>query len=263
MEQTLTMLLVLGFYVLIGFLIYRWHLIRKYLPQVTRNKYVMNDKRISKFALAKISKKIALKRPLTDDEKRIFKESSKLDSEEYLLQQKEKFNSVNFEATNGMPVGGATKIRQTEDQLLYFSIDYQPDPSEKYKLIEYDWSGPRYETTYTTTGTSKNKHLAPVFKHKRVSKSQTKEKTVELATLGKLVLLNVETKEKVYCEGNINSMMNSAISGFKRWPNESSAIHTVNNISLEKSLRELKSLHNDGIITSSEFEAKKKQLLGI
>ncbi|MQS51548.1 SHOCT domain-containing protein [Lactobacillus salsicarnum] len=58
-------------------------------------------------------------------------------------------------------------------------------------------------------------------------------------------------------------MMNSTISGFKRWPNESHAIHTVNNISLEKNLRELKSLHDDGIITSSEFEEKKKQLLGI
>ncbi len=256
-------------FILGGIAIYRWFQKSRYLPQVPRNRNVTSEHRITKWSLTKIAKKIVKKQVLTTEEKRIFKESFGLDPDQYLLQESEKYSSVNFSATNGKPIFGETKIRQNPDGLLYFSVNYQTHPQKTFKLIEYNWDGPRLETSYKTVGTSKNKHLIPIINQKRVSESKTEATTKEYATLGKLTLLDTKTNEKVICEGYIDTVKNNIISGFKLWP----YIQPVEQVSVteqngqvedfDTSIRKLKLLLDDQIITEDEFNEKKKQLLNL
>lgn len=227
-----------------------------------------NGKKIPRKQLVIITNKLMSLQKLNNDEQKIVNEYGRNDYNNSLINARELKHATLYTSSNGMPHSGKLYIRQDKDNLVYFSEFYQEKPSKLYKLVKYEWNGPRYETSYTTTGTSKNKHLVPIINQKRTSTSRTRAKTTEHATLGKLTLVNVRTNNHIVSEGMINTQQNSVISAFKLWrdaPNQaltSKRVSSAPNTSLDD-LTKLKSLLDKGVITQSDFDAKKKQILGL
>lgn len=163
---------------------------------------------------------------------------------------------------------------QTLDGEIYLGSNYK----NSYGLIEYDWSGPQY-----TTITSKNKvgthvtegktskiggsvllgdvvvgALTAGSKKKKSINEHTTSVTekVEVYTPANLKLKNLKTNEIVTIVIACNTLINTQIKCFNILENRtlSSSIDEV---------KKLKELLDMRIISSEEFELKKKQLLAL
>lgn len=266
--------------IIIGFIWYLWSVnaelnYKKYLPELP----VMNDpktnKPVSKQKLLKVARKIEKKVSLDDTDIAMLRNAYSMTLEDYKVEESEKHDSSIYTPTNEVPINSETKIRQNADGLIYFSKQYQKKPDHLYKLLDYSWGGPRYETTYNTTTTSKNKHLVPIINQKRTGTSTTTSSTTAHATLGQLLLIDLDNNDKILSEANIDSDQNNVISRFKLWPdtsnqqnsqdknNEDSNNSSSSSTDLLDELPKLKKMLDDGILTQDEFDAKKKQILGI
>lgn len=262
------------FFIILGYVFYLWYAntksnYKKYLPELEIGKDPETNKEIDKGKLLKIAKKINSNGSLTDEESKTLLSAYGMNSDDYKIEEAEKHNSTKYSSTNEIPVSGETKIRQNADGYVYFSKLYQKDPDHLYKVIDYSWGGPRYETTYSTTTTSKNKHLVPIINQKRTGTSKTTSTTTAHATLCQLLLIDMNTNDKILSEANIDSEQNKVISRFKIWADTSNqhkaenVMNSNNSSDNAEKLRQLKSLLDDGILTQEEFDAKKKQILGI
>ncbi|KER96969.1 SHOCT domain-containing protein [Oenococcus oeni] len=241
-------------------------LLYSYAPNVNIDKKAIdkNGEKYSYRYFLKVLNKVRNGQPISDYDNDMIIKMTGLDKNGYIKEEKERIHRTTiYIPSNGVPYKGASKIRETTNGLIYFSNLYQEKPTVLFKILEYGWTGPQYSRSYSTTSTSKNKHLIPIVNQKRTASSNTTETKTEEGSLARIVLLRTDTNEKIVSESIIKSFQNNIISAFKIWEVSNPITKKEKKKSIASSLRELKSLLDDEIITKEEFKAKKKQVLGL
>lgn len=179
-------------------------------------------------------------------------------------------------------VSEMAKMTQRKDGSVYF----EKEDVEFFRIVSFNWEGPKYEErseTITQT-TSKKSGLGRAVvggvlagpagaivggmtgKSKGEATSTTRFYQEEVASPGILVLKDIETSAEHQLEMSIKQRTASVIQEMHKLSQKQELPKTnpdaiVNN-DLDE-IRKYKQLVDEGIITESEFEKKKKQILGI
>ncbi len=172
------------------------------------------------------------------------------------------------------------------------NISFNSDSAAQYKLVGYEWSGPQYKviTSSKTTGKSKDKTkrkgrvggavlgtiLLPGVgtaigalhgtgsktKGKQDSNTIQSEDTIEKDCLATLMIKEISTGKVYPLSFNCNSVTDAKIRCFQ-FENTNSSEPQNNTSSPAEEIKAYKELLDIGAITQEEFDAKKKQLLGL
>lgn len=181
-------------------------------------------------------------------------------------------------------------INQTNDGLIYLNSN----KDIPLKLLNYEWSGPLYNTISTSDtienhkGKTKRKgrvlgavvgtvllpgvgtvigaaHGTGNKKHKGKTKANTttSQSQVEIPAPATLQLENINTKEIAVISCNIKSELNAQLLSIK-CIEEKSVLETKDIIKDPyEEVKKAKELLDMGILTQEEFDKKKKDLLGL
>ncbi len=180
---------------------------------------------------------------------------------------------------------------QKEDGLLYF----ENDSNHFYSLVDFIWDGPQYNTysTSRTAGTEKGEQkrkgrmlgavagsiVAPGIgtiigaahgtgnkksKKEHASNTITTEQTVEVPSMATLKLQDLENNKIITlilsCTSLLANRLSLVITNNEQNNYETESISAVDPY---EEIKKVKELLDMGIITQEEFDAKKKELLGL
>lgn len=175
-------------------------------------------------------------------------------------------------------------------------VYFGKEVDKQYRFLKFSWDGPQYTDIVITDGDSKGKehrtgHLAGAVigtvllpgagtiigavhgtgkKSKGTSHSESHTETKEIDVPANLVLENVSTHQQITigfkCNNAMYAKLMNAFPGLSELNNprieESYSEQTSSTDSMDQILK-LKQLLDAGAISQEEFDAKKKQLLGL
>ena len=201
-------------------------------------------------------------------------------------------HSVRISPISGHKELGLSMFGVTLNQEDSGDVMFNTDESVKYRLMDYEWGGPQYKVVTTSKTTGKNKEktkrkgrvagaligtmLLPGVgtaigglhgtgsktKGKDNSKTAQTEDAVEKFSPATLTLKEVASGKIYRLVFNCNTSIDAQIRcfSFDDSPSIAEAPSASDAIEQIKSLKELLDI---GIITQEEFNAKKRQLLGL
>ena len=208
------------------------------------------------------------------------------------LAEQQKMQKVMLQIDSGFQHVNANRTSamfQRQDGTVYFGSNY----NDRFLLIDYSWNGPQYEISTTSitnstgqevtkgksgkmaTGAIIGTMLMPgvgtaagaggkkkTSKKSRASTNSIQRQT-EIITPATLKFKNVNTNAIVSIVIGCNSLIDSQIKGLQICQEQS--VHDISKNATDalEGIKALKELLDLGAITQEEFEAKKKQLLGI
>ena len=193
------------------------------------------------------------------------------------------------------PFTGVLKLSQLSDGSIYINSN----SGILFRLLDYSWNGPLYNTVSKskTVGTQKGKtkrkgrllgaavgtlvagpvglaigaaHGTGNKKHSSDSQSNTftTDTKVEAPAPATIQLENIETKEILVISYSCKSDQNSTMLSFRKIDNTQKVVNETiptitSSIDPYEEVKKAKELLDMGIITQEEFDIKKKELLGL
>ncbi len=211
-----------------------------------------------------------------------------------LQAEQAKMQKVTLQINSGFQLVHASSVStmfQREDGTVYFNNNFH----DKFTLIDYDWSGPRFEVTTNSTtnttgqevtkgksgrmatgaiigtaifpgvGTAVGAAIGAGGKKKKstnsLSNTNSVQRQTEILTPATLKFRNIDTNALVSIVIGCNTLIDSQIKGFQIQQEQS--VHEISKDTTDalKGIKALKELLDMGAITEEEFEQKKQQLL--
>lgn len=213
---------------------------------------------------------------------------------EQIRAYQEKWQNVPFPIDSGYQLVNASPASvmfQREDMTVFFNTNLQ----DRFLLIDYSWSGPRFETLTESTSTTHGEDitkgksgrmaagavlgtvLMPGFgtvvgtaigaggKKKEITDSQSDSRKVqrktEVLTPATLKFRNMDNGQTVSIVIGCNTLIDSQIKCFQIQREQSAQEISKDTMDALKGIKSLKELLDMGAITQEEFDLKKQQLL--
>lgn len=204
------------------------------------------------------------------------------------LAEKQKSEVSTVQELAGKKLGAKAKLWKQEDGLIYF----QSDPQTLYEVVGFEWDGARYNDVTTTVGKESGKQkrkgrvigatvgtlIAPGIGtaigaafgtgNKKTSGETTQTTTtesVEAETVATLTLRNVESGEvsAFNFKGMSDKLQELQLFAQSAMDAATTVIDVQPASDPYEELKRMKELLDMGVVSQEEFDAKKRQVLGI
>lgn len=199
---------------------------------------------------------------------------------------------VKISGNIGQPPNGIIKLSQNSEGAIFINNNNEI----QFRLLDYSWSGPLYNTisNSSTVGKTKGKtkrkgrllgavvgtvllpgvgtvigaaHGTGNKKHASTSQTDTitKDTNVEMAAPATIQLENLQTKEVLVISCDLKSQENGDLLSLRKVSNfyEQESPKITQSSDPYEEIKKAKELLDMGILTQEEFDLKKKELLGL
>ena len=236
---------------------------------------------------------------LTEEELSFFNEKHPNETQEEIKQKYD--DQQTLKQHKAHKIGGLKFF--TDERGYYYFSNSKELAGERYYLVGFDWAGPQYKVTSTTVTTGQDKQkgkkastlggaaigslMGPVGtmvgaavgasgkkKTDINRKSETTSTQEELDTTAYLIFIEKDDKrikkDAITCNSTIAKEVNSltftseaTALGTDEITTEPQLEITDSQVSVADEIRKFKELLDEGIISQEDFDAKKKELLGL